>query len=936
MNMKHATKQNVLLLCFFLSGFTGLVYEITWLKKSALSFGVTLHSMGVVLAVFFGGLALGNMTITKFEHKIGSPLKLYGFIEVGIAIHAFLSPYLFLGGDYLYHFCYPFLEGNIYLLTLCKVIITSILLLPSTISMGLGYPLFCSSMMKEFDKKITLGLLYGVNTTGAVVGCFLVGFYLIPTFGMNTSLWLSALLNLFVGGVCVVIYKNKKIFSVSKKDNVFKENSIEAGNVFYGIMFFFMGFTLLTYEILWGRFLTLIIQNTVYVYTISLGVTLVGIALGAFFHSVIETFIKNVLSFLAIILLVISIVIIQTLFLPIDMWVYFIDNEHIGVQILLCSLLMIIPSVLSGITYPLLMRAVIDENKNTMKNIGVFTGLNTFGAICGSLFGSFVLLPVMGMEITVYILTILTSIVAMVILYRNSSPRKYVYSSSMLFFWGVGVVLFSQTRIPHSFLGKERDIIAVYEGVNADIAVKSYDEKSKVLEINRLWQGSDRKTHQIVSAYVPLLIHNNAQSVAVVGLGTGQTAKRFLMGENIQKVHCIDIERELPIVIKEHFHGEWIDDSRVAFIHDDGRNYLINTTEKYDIVSIEIGQTFRPGCASFYTQEFYEGIKNSLKPGAVVSQFIPIVFLSQEYYASIIKTFISSFPHALLWYNRNEFLLLGSESPISLSSQSVNRFIERSDINKDLGFTYWGGSEYTLNQQEVFLSSFLAGSKTLQLIGEKYGSILHDDFPELEFFTARRQKYYGAYTLELLDFIKKYGDSFRELITWDITDSLHKSMESIREHNLNDIPAQDLYNSYKSTNSQDSYHLVKALQYNPKNVMILSELIQYCLKRKDYGKAELYLSQLKEVAPRFEGLFMTYGQLYNLKGEYHKAVSFYFKSINRKATAQKYNNLGTIYVKLNEYDKGMKFFYKALQLDQNYLPAQKNISLLKNSVNTKQ
>ena len=64
----------IVLACFFLSGFASLVYEVSWIRRAALVFGSTTHSLSTVLAVFFLGLALGSFIAGRLAPKIRRPI----------------------------------------------------------------------------------------------------------------------------------------------------------------------------------------------------------------------------------------------------------------------------------------------------------------------------------------------------------------------------------------------------------------------------------------------------------------------------------------------------------------------------------------------------------------------------------------------------------------------------------------------------------------------------------------------------------------------------------------------------------------------------------------------------------------------------------------------------------------------------------------------
>lgn len=84
-----------LLLVFFLSGATGLIYEVLWTRQLALIFGVTTYAVSTVLATYMGGLALGSYLVGRQVDRVRDPLRLYAVLEAGIGLYALLVPFLF-------------------------------------------------------------------------------------------------------------------------------------------------------------------------------------------------------------------------------------------------------------------------------------------------------------------------------------------------------------------------------------------------------------------------------------------------------------------------------------------------------------------------------------------------------------------------------------------------------------------------------------------------------------------------------------------------------------------------------------------------------------------------------------------------------------------------------------------------------------------------
>src|SRR2546430_17585331 len=89
-------------LCFILSGATGLIYEVLWARMLGLVFGASMLAVSTVLAAFMGGLALGSGLAGRLAARVSRPLRVYGLIEIAIAVYALLVPLLFRLVDHAY------------------------------------------------------------------------------------------------------------------------------------------------------------------------------------------------------------------------------------------------------------------------------------------------------------------------------------------------------------------------------------------------------------------------------------------------------------------------------------------------------------------------------------------------------------------------------------------------------------------------------------------------------------------------------------------------------------------------------------------------------------------------------------------------------------------------------------------------------------------
>jgi predicted membrane-bound spermidine synthase len=156
---------------FFCSGATALVYEVVWSKFLAQMFGSTIQAQTVVLAVFMGGLALGNRIFGGKSDRIREPVRIYGFMELAIGIYAFFFTSLYHGADGIFVRAGSAILDQTRLLLALKGALSCALLLVPTVLMGGTLPLLAAWLQKNStDAGRRSARFYSVNSLGAVLG----------------------------------------------------------------------------------------------------------------------------------------------------------------------------------------------------------------------------------------------------------------------------------------------------------------------------------------------------------------------------------------------------------------------------------------------------------------------------------------------------------------------------------------------------------------------------------------------------------------------------------------------------------------------------------------------------------------------------------------------------------------------------------------------
>ncbi len=778
-------KNIIAFICFFMSGFAGLIYEICWIRKASLIFGSTTYAVSAILAVFFLGLAVGSYVLGSIAQRTKHPLRLFALLELSVGILALASPFAFDITDTIYGMAYRAANDQFALLMLVRIGLVSLILLPPTILMGGTLPLFCRQYVNsESGIARSVGFLYGLNTVGAAVGCAVTGLWLLPNIGMFGAICIGALLN-FTVALTIGFFGLHK--SLSARASEPESHTAETGN--YPAVFtlvFLIGFVALGNEVLWARHLALLIHNTVYTYTLTLTAVLIGIVLGSiataawFDHSKSQPFWFGMLQ------VAIGLATLGLMLIPAYLWARF-DPLPLSTYFIL----LLPTAVLSGAAFPLCVRMLVTNPALAGIGVGRLYAVNTLGGIAGSIVVGFFSLPALGQQSTLLFTTGLSltcGFIAWFVLDRSSSSRiRWIAVVASLVIW-VALPKVTGTRLPADFLctAKKGQLIAYREGLSANLGIIQRYPGDRMLEINRLWQGTNGKTGQILTAHVPMLLHPNPRSVLMVGAGTGQTASRFLM-YNIDRLDCVDIEPAVFDVIRDYFDSRWMNDKRVRLMREDGRNYVAHTGGRYDVISIEVGQIERPGVPSFYTSEFYELAKKRLEPGGFITQLVSLPFYTVEQFRSVVATFLKTFPQSFLWYDRDDMLLIGVNSPqIQLSGYRLGVLQNYNAVSYDLHMSLIPNRpQYGMYQRFVFLGSFVAGPNGLSHLSAG-APIYHDDKPVLDYAVAKwNEKQMNEFPIVAL--LHENLDSVTQILNLPLDRDEMAQIEQVREANLFDL-----------------------------------------------------------------------------------------------------------------------------------------------------
>ena len=436
-----------LILCaiFFISGASALIVETLWFHQAGLAFGNSVWASSLVISGFMGGLALGSATAVWRGDRLGPPVRTYAVLEVVIAISGvslvFLLPSL---GALTNPLLEPFTSQPWVLNPLRLVFAFAFLLIPST-AMGLTLPLLTKALVRadpNFGR--VLGRLYGWNTLGAVLGVVAAETLLIETLGIQGSALAAGSLNLIAALSAALLYKHFRSLTTTAGEAPADSLRWIGSRSWLGAAFL-SGFALLALEIVWFRFLLLFVAGTTLSFAVMLAVVLAGISLGGLFAAFWLRVDQEGHRYAVVVSVGAGLLCAATYALFPLIIAPFEGASIVGFfPVLRVSIPLMFPvSFLSGIFFTFAGTALRREYPSATATTGILTFANTTGATLGAFAGGFLLLPLLGMEASFFLLSVLYGAIGLLVFTQSRAPRKALYPvgaafvlSLALFPWG--------------------------------------------------------------------------------------------------------------------------------------------------------------------------------------------------------------------------------------------------------------------------------------------------------------------------------------------------------------------------------------------------------------------------------------------------------------------------------------------------------------------
>jgi spermidine synthase len=732
-------------LLFFLSGISGLMYEVVWVRMLTRILGSTVYATSTVLAAYMAGLVLGSFLVGRIIDRARSPIFWYALLELGIGLSALASLALPDRLVPIYRAMYTFAGNSRQWLQFGQVITALAVLLVPTALMGATLPtlsVYGARVSKNFGQYV--GILYGFNTLGALIGVLGSGFFLIGEIGEMRTLGLGVALNLAVAGAALLLSRKIDGSPMAVPANAEVHVSLPPGlepvpSAAHWVLltsFAVSGFVALANEVIWSRMLILYQGTSIYAFSSMLAVVLGGMGLGSFIGSKMVQNLADPLRRLATLQLAVG------LFQVVALRWY--DRQGEGffeAPIMLLGPL----GFLWGLAFPVGAVCYARSAAAAGRSVSELYAWNTLGCIAGALGAGFLLIPSLGASRSIMALAILSSLMGLIILWRHPAgfwQRARAFELGLV----IAIGFFMATAGDSYYRLLMRVTREVYP--EGSVVYKHVEEAAATTTALGKLGGKPREKQLLVNgvgmtelvdvtkmmAHLPLALADDPKDMLIICFGMGTTMRSASRHEGLQ-IHIVEL---VPAVLRfvEYFHADGPAILRQPNVHphaDDGRNYLLMHPQQYDVITIDPPPPlYSAGAVNLYTKEFFELCRSHLRPGGVLCMWILPDRASEM--KMIMRTFFDVFEYTKVWSGTAPYpgvLLLGSLKPIKDISERIQALYRKPAVVADLA--EWSTD---LDGPQKMIDLYAGDG---DLLRPEFASVnvITDDTPYTEFFLWR-------------------------------------------------------------------------------------------------------------------------------------------------------------------------------------------------------
>jgi spermidine synthase len=710
---------------FFFSGCTSLVYQVLWMRELSLFFGSDVYSAAVVLSCFMAGLSLGSFAIGHRAERLARPLRGYGLCEIGIGLCALAFGAALDALLPLHQSIYRgWFDAEPWRYQLFRLSVAAVMLLIPTSLMGATLPL----IVRRFSDGTSglgksSGFFYAINTAGALAGVLIVSFVLLPLLGIQRTTWIAVAGNILIG-----LYALR----LSARDRAVPQRRVEPSPARAAVAspatrtalvaIFISGLAALALEVVWTRILIQSFSATVYSFSVMLCCFLFGIAYGSDRAAGAVDRVERPLVILAWIELALaaSVLVLGLLTQAVPalfgraLWTLVTATggsfaaASVIATFLVSALLILIPTMLLGATFPAAIRACAATATSGAKATGRVYAANTLGGIVGALVGGMVLIPSFGSKGALAAIGVVFFVNGAWILWRAGGVPQLLRTPVLALSVACAAVLAVVVSLPNRIVinfNQQQDTTpeVVYhgEGIAHTVDIVRNQNRDTIMMVDGNPEADTsylQRRHFILKGHLPLLLHEQPRDVAVVGLGLGVTLGATARHPGLENIDVIELTPEMVAAHAplESVTGGILKNPLVDIRIDDGRNFLAMTDRSFDMITADPIHPRISGVGYLYSTQYYEAVRRRLRPNGIVCQWMPMYQISRESFDVAFRSFATVFPNASFWYVRGHGLFVGSLQPLSIDYARVAATMMDARVREDLDSIDIGSPEALL------------------------------------------------------------------------------------------------------------------------------------------------------------------------------------------------------------------------------------------------
>ena len=787
---------------FFASGFAGLVYEVLWMKELGLLFGNTAQAAATTLAAFFLGLVVGARWWGRRVEGVDRPLRTYAWLEVGVAVSALLYFVLLDAYHAVYSSLFQFFGDTALPFLAVKLVLALGVLFPPSFFMGGTLPAMSQHLVRRRDALGRTGsTLYGVNTLGATCGAFAAGFFLPRLVGFDRSYLVAVATTAAVA--VAAWWLARRAAPDEDRDAAFPQRADDRGGargtsvgdpavadgdaagwspgLIRGLALV-SGFASLSLEVLWTRMFAQVLQNSVYTFSTILVTFLLALALGA---ALARWLIRKAWEPATLVLLLVTLSALLVGASPFVLYgltdglAYFGgERGFVGYVVgtfLLAFGVMLPPGILLGTLFPYLLRLAEPFARSPGRTVGELSAINTAGAVAGSLTAGFVLLDLFGLWASIRLIAVAYICVALLVASRLGVRGRLLRGLPV-----AGLLLLVTFLDPAGLpvvhvepLEKGESVLRTWEGSSGIVAVVRQPESLTIkLDNDYSLGGTGAAVYEEGQAHLPLWLHPDPDSVFFLGMGTGITAGAALL-HPVEEVVVSELAPDVVEAARTFFEPYLHDlfrDPRATVISEDGRNVLLGTAQRFDVVIADLFMTWKAGVGSLYSLEHYRTARDRLREGGLYVQWLPMYQISRKEFGIVARTMTEVFPQVTLWRGAiapgwETAALIGHRRDTPLDPEALARRLERSgeiEIGSPPGRSSDPAAESTVKRFTVedLMLQYCGNVSAARALLEPY-PVNTDDRPVIEYeapITHRRSRAHRSSWFVGADFVRFLGE----------------------------------------------------------------------------------------------------------------------------------------------------------------------------------